>query len=708
MGRFFLPPACTQYTVVACMLLPAFLLVLVFLPSNAAGQEATPELRLTEFQIRSISFAGNVTFDGGRLSEVIESRATPGSISQFFYNTFSEKLGSKPEFFSPEGITNDKRLLEDYYRDRGFYHTVVHDSVAVDTSDKEVEIHFAIMENARSFIDSIEYAGLDSLSEEIRRWIFSESVIRKGIPYETAVITAEITRILSILVNNGYPTARFDYDNYLAELFLSTNNFHLNFVFHTGKQYSFGNVSVTVDPPRDDITDNLSVRHLEFEPGEKYSREKMLVSEQNLNRLSLFEAARVDHPPVVDTTTSQTVPVSILVRPRPRNELSPEVIVSNENDAFNIGLGLGYTNRNFLGDGRSFNIRARGRTQSIREIFAGNSLRDTTIIGSVDLQLQVVQPYLFTKTLSGSLTGELRGEKYRYYILSIVRMRPGLNKKFTEYTYGTFDWTLERVRPEFLVDTTQLRSASVQLGEEDQEQFNSILTFTLQSDHTDNPFSPTGGYFRSVSLEESGILPKLVAVGLPFTQYYKMTLLGRWYHDMSNSRYSILAVKMRTGFQDKYGESKTKDVRIPLNRRFFAGGSGSVRGWKARELGAMSNDLLQFGGNFALEGTAELRVNHLRGFGKFLGLKMDNIWGVYFIDVGNVWGDIGDFRFSDISIAAGFGFRYETFFGPFRIDYGFRVYDPKEDGARQTIFHKRFFGDTLGEGVLHFGIGHAF
>jgi outer membrane protein insertion porin family len=167
-------------------------------------------------------------------------------------------------------------------------------------------------------------------------------------------------------------------------------------------------------------------------------------------------------------------------------------------------------------------------------------------------------------------------------------------------------------------------------------------------------------------------------------------------------------MKLKIGYQEKYGESKNSGVSIPLNRRFFAGGSGSVRGWRARDLGAMPDELIQFGGNFILEGSMEMRVNYFRGYGKLGWIKLDNIWGVYFLDFGNVWNDIADFKPKDIAIAAGIGFRYETFFGPFRFDYGFRLYDPKEAAGRQTIFRKKFFGETLGNAVIHFGIGHAF
>jgi outer membrane protein insertion porin family len=122
----------------------------------------------------------------------------------------------------------------------------------------------------------------------------------------------------------------------------------------------------------------------------------------------------------------------------------------------------------------------------------------------------------------------------------------------------------------------------------------------------------------------------------------------------------------------------------------------------------MPDELIQFGGNFIFEGSIEMRVSHFRGYGQLGLLKLENIMGVYFLDFGNVWSDIKDVRMRDMAIAAGIGLRYETFFGPFRIDYGIRLYDPKGPDGRYTIFQKRLMGEVLGRGVFHFGIGHAF
>ncbi|MBU1422912.1 MAG: outer membrane protein assembly factor, partial [Bacteroidetes bacterium] len=149
-------------------------------------------------------------------------------------------------------------------------------------------------------------------------------------------------------------------------------------------------------------------------------------------------------------------------------------------------------------------------------------------------------------------------------------------------------------------------------------------------------------------------------------------------------------------------------VNIPLNRRFFAGGSGSVRAWKTRELAAMPVNEIVLGGNIILEGNTELRINHMRGFGKLWFLDLQNLWAVYFIDYGSVWRSLQEFKPSDIAIAGGFGIRYDTFIGPVRLDYGFRIYDPGDVNSRKWFYEKKFFKDILNNGVLNFGIGHAF
>jgi len=663
------------------------------------------------FEITSVTFEGNDSLADDALRAAIRSRESPSGFSQFMYSTFWGAFGSPPEIFDPTTLEGDVDLLAELYKVRGFYNATVTASHAADTANRTAAIVFGIVEGRRSYIDTLIYSGIDSVSSELRRNIIGYPLMKQGDPYESDVVSKEIVRVIDHLQNNGYPLARFDYEAGGAFRYTSTNNFAVRLVFDAGRLYRFGEIAVKVDPPRDDIGPELALRHLDFKPGDLYSRELRVTSERNLNRLDLFEAARVDQEAAPESLAGGTIPMKVVVRPQVRNELSPEVIASDENGALNLGLGVNYTHRNFLGDGRTFNGRLQGRTQSLVQIFKGASLKDSAVIGSADLELRVLQPYLFSRKVSGFLTFSTGFEKQSLYLLSIVRSRVGTSIQLSRTALGFVDWTLERVSPEILVDTDQPDTVYQQLRAEDQPQFNSIIGFTWQRDMTTGILSPYSGYKHTVSLEESGLLPHTfqgIRGGLPYTQYYKVSVLTRWFTDLSGVRTDILALKFRTGYQHKYGESVASDVNIPLNRRFFSGGSNSVRGWRARKLGAMSPDLLEFGGNFILEGSAELRVAHFPHQGKFLGIDLPSVWGVYFVDVGNVWTDFSEFRVSSLAIAAGLGFRYETIFGPFRLDFGIRMYDPGEAPGRKTVFDKKFFAETLSAGVFHLGIGHAF
>jgi outer membrane protein insertion porin family len=230
---------------------------------------------------------------------------------------------------------------------------------------------------------------------------------------------------------------------------------------------------------------------------------------------------------------------------------------------------------------------------------------------------------------------------------------------------------------------------------------------TLQRDKRNDLFYPSGGFMHSVTVEEAGLIPSvfggLFGSDLPYSKYVKIAARGQWYWDPSENRAAIWAFRLYGGVSELYGDSPAP---VPITRRFFGGGSGSVRGWKAREL-AVSKLPLE-GGNAVLEGSIENRWNLLRNAGRLGFIEFNRFSLVFFFDFGNVWTRAKEFRASEIALATGLGLRYATVAGPIRIDFGFRVYDPAEADGRQWIMQKKLWKDTLGNFVLHFGIGHSF
>ncbi len=689
------------------------LLYLIFLLTTNS-QEQWSDM---QYEVNRIFITGNRFLVKSVILESLTIKESPGAISKFLYNVFGDKFGSKAEYFSQEIFEADIERLKLSYNDNGFFDASIRYSISEAKKKNSIDISIHIEENKQAYIDSVEYRGINFDNSQMREEIFTNRIIERGIPYQKSKVNKEADRILKILMNYGYPFATLSYENSSATRTASSNTFLIIFAFDTKEQCKFGEIKYEVVPPREDITEKIILRQLEYKQGDLINREKIIASERNLNRLGIFESARIE---IVDNKVvaqKDSLITTLFVRPSNKHELTPEIIISDEDNTFNLGLGASYTNRNFLGDARIFSTRLRFSTQSIHtwnfeHLFGKTGFKDQSILGKGEFQFQLVQPHLFRQSLNGLWTSSFSTDKKKFYFLSVVRNKIGLVNQFSTSTTGIVEWILERSNVNWLEDTIKSGLSLARLKQEEKPQFNSIISVTLQRDKTNDIFSPTEGFFQAISVEESGILQQVlknIQPTLPYTQFYKFTVLGRWYKDLSRTKFNILANKLKAGYQDKYGDSKRDpNISIPLNRRFFAGGSGSVRGWKTRELAAMPINEIVLGGNVILEGNTELRINHMRGFGKLWFLDLQNFWAVYFLDYGSVWRNLKEFKPSDIAIAGGFGIRYDTFIGPLRLDYGFRIYDPSDINSRKWFYEKNFVKDVLNNGVLNFGIGHAF
>ncbi|MFH0992272.1 MAG: BamA/TamA family outer membrane protein [bacterium] len=667
------------------------------------------QVNLQELEVKSLRFEGNDILSDDLLQTVLQTRQSPMWIWKFLY-TISEKLGDKPEYFSAVVFGADFERLKSFYEDQGFFNTRIDTVISIDSHEKAVELKFRISEGHRSLIDSIEYHGFVDLPQPLWEVIQLNPLIEIGDPFVMEKVVQERVRLVNAFSNNGYMDIRVD--SVSAIRFASTGNMKILFSFIPNKRYQFGPVIVKNDSSvLERVEDEVIIRHLDFAPGDFFSTAKKAESMKNLNRLGVFEASRID--PILRTQNDSTIeiPMEVFVRTRPFHELYPEIGINDENNAFNIVVGGGYSNRNFFGGARNFTTGFRLQMQSLLDwklnrVFNQTGLRDSSVLGIAEVSAQMVQPYFINNktTLTPSISYFI--DKQKYYYNPILEARISLRSQLARYTTGAVDWNITRVDFEAIdpdIEQRFLNSLSI----DRRPQFNSIIALTLQRDKRDDLFNPSAGFVHSATIEESGLLPHLFGglfgSKLPYSKYFKLSGFGQWYWDATDSRRLIWAVRIRGGFAEYYGSSPAP---VPINRRFFAGGSGSIRGWKVRELGAVPSTTL--GGEALFEGNLEARWNLLHDAGRFLFLELRKISMVLFVDAGNVWRQLSKVRGSEIAVATGIGIRYETVVGPIRIDFGFRVYDPAAADGQRWITEKRFFGETLKKFVPHFGILHAF
>ncbi|HEX9006698.1 MAG TPA: POTRA domain-containing protein, partial [Bacteroidota bacterium] len=307
-------------------------------PAHAsAGRHQDQPLRPGQAEIGSIHFEGNATLSSAELRQQLATRETPGFFNKFLYKSISEKLGRKDEFFNPILVGADIGRLKKYYENRGFFNAAVDTLLAFAPDGAEVDITFRIKEGYRSLIDSLVYRGIPDAPETIWHDIQAGPRIAPGDPFNSLLLEDEVKRVLGIFADNGFPNAAFIRDSSEAQYRASAPNFRVALSFRAGKRYRFGPVSVEQEVDslrgverRTDITDDIVDRQLDYGPGDFYSQELRRSSERNLNRLGVFDLRRIDVtvPPTADTAI--TIPSHIVIRPKDKHELAPELIISNE------------------------------------------------------------------------------------------------------------------------------------------------------------------------------------------------------------------------------------------------------------------------------------------------------------------------------------------------------------------------------------------
>jgi translocation and assembly module TamA len=138
---------------------------------------------------------------------------------------------------------------------------------------------------------------------------------------------------------------------------------------------------------------------------------------------------------------------------------------------------------------------------------------------------------------------------------------------------------------------------------------------------------------------------------------------------------SVLAARAMAG-----GVEGASTFAVPPHQRFYAGGGGSVRGFRFQSLGPQFADGKPVGGTAVDSGSVELRQRIGANYGV-----------VAFVDAGQI-GSFGVPFEGPVHVGAGVGARYYTSFGPLRLDVAVPV--TREHG-----------GDAF---ELYLGLGQAF
>lgn len=238
---------------------------------------------------------------------------------------------------------------------------------------------------------------------------------------------------------------------------------------------------------------------------------------------------------------------------------------------------------------------------------------------------------------------------------------------------------------------------------------NLLFTTSTRTNIYDNSFytlkaklESAGGLanvIMSTTSSKYGPTGKKTILDVEFSQYVKGEIDYVKYWDLTKKQ--VFAIRAFGGLAIPYGNSTS----IPFSRSYYSGGSNDNRGWQSYRLGpGRSGGELDFNeANMKLFFSTEYRFNFA---GKW--------YGALFIDASNIWNvfdEIEDKNYTfnglsslkDLAVGSGLGIRYDFSFFVFRLDWGFKTYNPAVSSGRKWF--KEF---NFKESVINVGINYPF
>ncbi|MDP2363365.1 MAG: hypothetical protein Q8M94_06300, partial [Ignavibacteria bacterium] len=274
--------------------------------------------------------------------------------------------------------------------------------------------------------------------------------------YSEFSVQNSISSIRQYLANNGFVFGKYDSTIILIDTL--TNRSDVSLFFSSGNKYTISEMILNKSGKSiDQISNSLITEIANLKPGQIYDQSQIDRSELRLLKTELFTS--LDINPIISDTSNFTIPVEINCTIGSLNELSPEIKTDNEFSSFNLGLGISYTRKNFLGDARKLSLSTSFRLIDIININLNNLFKsakgDSTYQGVVDLNLKMEQPFLFGRPILTTTELYLRSQTFIDFTENSYGGAQRFDIEMPPYTFITL------FRPFFGIDVAQRQKVSL-------------------------------------------------------------------------------------------------------------------------------------------------------------------------------------------------------------------------------------------------------
>jgi translocation and assembly module TamA len=498
---------------------------------------------------------------------------------------------------------DDRDRFNAVARAYGYYDDAV--DVAIDSKASPVQITVSVEPGPQYLLSSVMVVGVDGkpLPSNVPTITTTELALELGKPAYSAPVAAANARIERIFRAKGYPFASVKSRKVTIDH--GTHAMTVVYMLDPGPTASFGQTSFK---GLDTVHEAYVARHLGWTAGELYDVDKVEKTRDQLVASNLFSTVAIDteRGPVPDI-----VPMQVDVTERlPRSVAVGASYASTEGVSFNAS----WEHRNLFGE--------------------AEDLKFGIVVGQED----------------SAITADFRKPDIfgvGWDFLSNITVGKEDANAYTSDGEKWFDGFEYKLIPNVVIGAgISLEHATITDYEIHQHYSLIGLPVYLKRDGTDDLLNPTTG-----SREGITVTP-YTDPGNSKLSFVNGKITGSYYRRLGDSDRYVVAVLGAVGAT--VGVSLDE---LPKDKRFYAGGGGSVRGYGFQRAGPIDINDTPVGGLSSAEASVEFRYK-----------LTETIGIVPFVDAGNVY----DTSFPDLSkrvfIGAGIGARYYTGLGPLRFD----------------------------------------
>ncbi len=525
------------------------------------------------------------------------------------------------EFYVLRGTVQRQRLDDDVdriiqlYNDHGYVQARVEKSeIEVDREKARATIRIVVVEGPRFKVGGVDVTGNSLLpQEEIRKRI----QLKSGDVFARSKLRDSVTGVVELYSAIGRASADVS-PNTMQDI----PNRLVNIVFEIveGPETYVERINIAGNTRSEE---KILRREIPMAEGDLFTSQKLARAKQRLTNLNYFDKVEAKTAP---GSAKDKVIVNIDVTEKPTGLFSIGGGYSSQDGVLGT---LDLSQRNFLGKGWEVFLRLRG----------GENIQTGTI--------GFTEPWLFDRPLAAGFDLFNTRRLLPDYTVESLGGDIRLGHPIGEYSRWNAIYRVSRDR---ISDVSEL--GSPELLSEEGTHLTSLVGLTLSRDTRDNIFDPTRGSTASIAVDFAGV---------GFGERFVRSVVTTSYFQPTPWLNHVLSFRLMGG----YAVGWDKDP-VPLFERFYLGGSNSLRQFKSLQVSPRDGSGTRIGGNSELLGTVEYQIP------LFFGIK-----AAIFYDVGNVWGpDIAGgskIDLSDLRHGVGAGFRWNSPFGPLRVDYGIKL-----------------------------------